>query len=422
MDSVEVRIWGQGVGAVAADPQSRAYAFEYYPEWKDTGIELAPLMMPLSDRRPVWIFPGAGEGFLGLPGLLADALPDAFGNRLIEAWMAAHGVVASQITPIDRLAYMARRGMGALEFRPQMGSKTESARPLEMSLLVEEARRAVLGDVGTATRTVASLKEIIRVGTSAGGARAKAVIAWNPRTQVIRSGQFDVPEGFERWLLKFDGVGTDSGIGTPMGYGRIEYAYALMAQSCGIRMSPCRLLEENGRAHFMTRRFDRDGNEKHHFQSLCALGHLDYKQARVHSYEELFIVATQLGLADDGLSQLFHRMVFNYMARNCDDHTKNFGFLLRKGRRWELAPAYDLTYSFNPASAWVAEHQMSVNGKFAAASRDDFLTLSDRYAIAGARSVVDKVGETLRRWPVFAAEAGVPGERAAALAQTFQIA
>jgi serine/threonine-protein kinase HipA len=421
MDSVEVRIWGQAVGAVAADPQSRAYAFEYYPRWKESGVELAPLMMPVGDRRSTWTFPAAGEGFVGLPGLLADALPDAFGNRLIETWMAAHGVVASQITAIDRLAYMARRGMGALEFRPPLGARTESAKPLEMSQLVEEARRAVSGDVSSPTRTAASLKEIIRVGTSAGGARAKAVIAWNPATNVIRSGQFEVPDGFEHWLLKFDGVGHDSEIGSPLGYGRIEYAYALMAAECGIAMSPSRLLEENGRAHFMTRRFDRDGNQKHHVQSLCALAHLDYKQARVHSYEQLFIVAKQLGLADAELAQLFHRMVFNYMARNCDDHTKNFAFMMAKGGRWGIAPAYDVTYSYNPASVWVAEHQMSVNGKFRDAARADFLMISDRYALAGARSIIDKVASGIARWPEHAASAGIPADRVAAISSTLQV-
>src|SRR5665213_2726727 len=275
--------------------------------------------------------PLIASSYQRLPGLLADALPDRFGNALIDAWMAKRGIERDSITALDRLAYMGRRGLGALEFYPATGSATESQKPLEMMELVEEARRVVRGDLAGDAHAVAALANIIRVGTSAGGARAKAVIAWNPRTEEIRSGQFNVPEGFEHWLLKFDGVGEDHALGTSGDYGRIEYAYHLMAKRAGVTMEPCRLLRENGRAHFMTRRFDRDGDGKHHIQSLCALQHLDYNQRATHGYEQYFMVICNLGLGDDSLQQAFRRMAFNVMARNCDDHTKNFGFRLKEG-------------------------------------------------------------------------------------------
>jgi serine/threonine-protein kinase HipA len=297
----------------------------------------------MDDRSSAFVFPNLPEAtFHRLPGMLADALPDAFGNALIDAWMAQHGMEKSAVTPLDRLAYMGRRGMGALEFKPARGSHRESAAPLEMKSLVEEARKLIEGDLTRDAHAQAALDNIIHVGISAGGARAKAVIAWNPKINIIRSGQFDAAEGFEHWLLKFDGVGKDFDLGTGADYGRIEYAYYLMAKQAGIDMHACRLLEENGRAHFMTRRFDRDvvsgQTIKHHVQTLCAMDHLDFKQRSTHAYAQLFMVVSQLKLGDGALDQVFRRMAFNVMARNCDDHTKNFSFLLKQGGNWELAP------------------------------------------------------------------------------------
>jgi serine/threonine-protein kinase HipA len=277
---LEVISWDQRVGALAADPRLGCYVFAYDPTWKKDAEQLAPLTMPIEDRRDVFAFPNLREEtFYRLPPLVADALPDDFGNALIDAWMAEHGVTRSEVTALDRLAYMGKRGLGALEFRPARGAHRESEAPLEMQLLVEDARRLVAGSFMGDRETKAALANIIRVGTSAGGARAKAVIAWNPATDEIRSGQFDAALGFEHWLLKFDGVGQDAELGTGADYGRIEYAYHRMALAAGIEMEPCRLLEENGRAHFMTRRFDRDVVDdrtlKHHLQTLCAMDQLD---------------------------------------------------------------------------------------------------------------------------------------------------
>ena len=418
---IEVRIWNQTVGAVAADPTLGTYVFEYAPSWRLSGVELAPLMMPLTAREQIFGFPGLANSFMRLPGLLANALPDDFGNALIDAWMAGHGVNQAEISALDRLAYMGRRGLGALEFKPARGSQTESAKPMEMQRLVAAARTVVRGQFADDDQAQAALANIIRVGTSAGGARAKAVIAWNPSTEEIRSGQFDVAAGFEHWLIKFDGVGKDLELGTSEDYGRIEYAYHLMAVRAGITMSPCRLFQENGRAHFMTRRFDREGNAKHHLQSLCAMQHLDFKQRRTHAYEQLFQTIDQLQLGDEGRDQAFRRMAFNVMARNCDDHTKNFGFRLKNGGRWELAPAYDVTHAHNPRSEWTAQHLMSVNGRFDNIARPDLLTVADRFVVADAGRVLDQVAAAVRSWAEFAHAADLPTASTARVEQDFQM-
>ncbi|HEY1849344.1 MAG TPA: type II toxin-antitoxin system HipA family toxin [Opitutaceae bacterium] len=413
---IEVRAWDRTVGAVAPDPVGGAHVFEYDPAWRRGGTELAPLMMPLAQGDGRFTFPALGPSFHRLPGLLSDALPDDFGNALIDAWMAAHGVGRESVTALDRLAYMGRRGLGALEFRPARGSASESQQPLEMKALVEEARRVVRGDFAGEAHARSALASIIRVGTSAGGARAKAVVAWNPATDEIRSGQFEVPAGFEHWLLKFDGVGPDLELGATGDYGRTEFAYHRMALRAGIEMSPCRLLSEGGRAHFMTRRFDREGNRKHHIQSLCSMRHLDYRLRGTHAYEQYFQTIRDLGLGDAALRQAFLRMAFNVMARNCDDHTKNFGFLLREGGRWELAPAYDVTHAHNPAGEWTARHLMGVNGRFDGISRDDLLAVSDRFLVPGAKAALDAVRGAVEEWPSFAAQAALPAARARAVA------
>jgi serine/threonine-protein kinase HipA len=259
--------------------------------------------------------------------------------------------------------------------------------------------------------TKAALANIIRVGTSAGGARAKAVVAWNPETDQLRSGQFEAAPGFEHWLLKFDGVGKDPELGTGADYGRIEYAYYRMATEAGIEMSRCRLLEENGRAHFMTRRFDREvvngRTIKHHVQTLCAMDHLDFKQRGTHAYAQLFMVAARLRLGDGAMGQIFRRMAFNVMARNCDDHTKNFAFRQQRGGIWELAPAYDVTHAYNPAGQWTYQHLMSVNGKFDGIRRDDLLVEADRFGVRRPNDLLADVRASIENWPGFAKEAGL---------------
>jgi len=408
VSTIEVRIWGKTVGAAALDPKLGYYVFEYDPRFVTSNIELAPLTMPLEQAREPFVFTDLPElTFKRLPAMLADALPDDFGNSLIDAWMAGRGVAKSQITSLDRLAYMGKRGMGALEFRPARSPASVGSTALKLSRLIDSARSAVRGELGSDQLAKAALAQIIQVGTSAGGARAKAAIAWNPTTDEIRSGQFDVVPGFEHWLLKFDGMGADRELGGSRDYGRIEYAYSLMAGAAGIVMSPSRLLEEEGRAHFMTLRFDRDGNNKHHLQTLCAMAHMDYKQKASHDYNQLFLTIKRILPGYHPMEEAFRRMAFNVMASNCDDHTKNSSFILREGMGWELAPAYDVTHAHNPQGEWTRQHLMAVNGKFSGISRDDLSAVADRFGIGTAPQVLKQVGEAVSAWPDFAAKAGV---------------
>ena len=412
VEAVEVRAWGKRVGAVAREPTQNAYAFMYDPAWVKTGIELAPIAMPLALASEPFIFTDLPEAtFKRLPALLADALPDDFGNALIDAWMADRGLAKEAVTALDRLAYMGKRAMGALSFGPMRGPSPSKPTAVEMGELVNAARRAVQGHFDGDDHASKALKQIIQVGTSAGGARAKATIAWRPNTDEVRTGQFDIPDGFEAWLLKFDGMGTDQQLGPSRSYGRIEYAYYMMATAAGIDMSPCRLLHENGRAHFMTRRFDRTGSQRHHMQTLCALSHLDYKQVATHSYNQLFQTAHTLGLGRAAMVQILRRMVFNVLAANNDDHTKNFSFLMREDGPWELAPAYDITHAYRPDSEWVKAHQMSINGKFDRITTVDARVVAERLdLLADLSPVIDSVRSAVGRWREFAAQAQVAAD------------
>jgi serine/threonine-protein kinase HipA len=409
VERIELYLWGKYVGAVALDPVLNYYVFAYDKQFGKSGIEIAPLHMPLNDVEKLYVFTDLPEAtYRRLPAMLADALPDDFGNALIDRYMAEQGIAASQITQLDRLAYMSKRAMGALEFKPSRGPKTQKLTALELNNVIMAARKMLKNSIHDDDHASAAMRSIIEVGTSAGGARAKAVIAWNPLTQEICSGQIDAQAGFEHWLLKFDGMGLDRELGTTQDYGRIEYAYYLMATTAGINMTSSRLLEENGRAHFITKRFDRaEGNIKHHMQSLCAMNHLDYKKKSTNSYEQLFMTIRQLSLGHAAAREAFRRMVFNVMARNCDDHTKNFSFLLREGGSWELAPAYDVTFAHNPQGEWTSQHLMSVNGKFADIGMEDFLAVADRFGIGEAKQIIAVVNNVLRSWPLFAKQAGV---------------
>jgi serine/threonine-protein kinase HipA len=408
VDRVEVSLWGRFMGAVALDPGYGYYAFRYTPEFQATGIQPSPLNMPANENR-TFIFTDLPEiTYHRLPSMLSDALPDDFGNALIDKYMADHGIAVSDVTVLDRLAYMSNRAIGALTFRPSRGPRTQKPIALELSNLVTEARKVVSGTLDTDGHANAALRSIIEVGTSAGGARAKAVIAWNPKTHEIRAGQLDAPPGFEHWLLKFDGMGEDRELGTPQGYGRIEYGYYLMAKRAGIEMTECRLQSEHDRSHFMTKRFDRDaGNVRHHIQTLCALAHLDYKKKGTNAYSQLFSTISALSLPYADMEEAFRRMVFNVMGRNCDDHTKNFSFRLREGQAWELAPGYDLTFAHNPKGEWTNQHLMAVNGKFKDFVEGDLLAEAERFGIGTGDKVITQVRAAIKGWPAFAEEAGV---------------
>lgn len=407
---IEVRLWNKRVGAVALDPKLGFYAFEYDKKFIASGVDISPINMPLANADNAFVFTDLPvDTYKRLPSMLSDALPDDFGNKLIDAWMTRQGVDKASITALDRLAYMGKRGMGALEFKPSRGSSSATTTAIQLSEIVEDARSLMsTGEIDTDHHAKAALAQIIQVGTSAGGARAKATIAWNPSTDEIRAGQFDVEPGFEHWLLKLDGMGEDSELGASQNYGRIEYAYSLMSKAAGIEMADCRLLKENGRAHFMTRRFDRDGNKKHHMQSLCAMSHLDYKQKATHDYSSLFLVVNKLQMGFSSIEETFRRMVFNVMSANCDDHSKNFSFLLKEGGSWGLAPSYDITHAYNPQGEWNSQHLMSVNGKFIGITMKDFMGVADHFAIGSAKDVIKEVADAIARWENFANEAGLP--------------
>ena len=419
MSLAEVKLWGRTIGAVSLEDGGRFAAFEYDPTFARSGIEVSPITMPLSGR--VYVFPDLPPvTFHGLPGLLADSLPDKFGNALIDTWLATQGRKSESFNAVERLCYTGSRGMGALEFAPAIGPKPQPAKHIEIDSLVKLAsevlsHRKNLKTTFASERRKNALNDILRVGTSAGGARAKAVIAWNRKTNEVRSGQIAAGAGFDYWLLKFDGVtgNKDKELEDPKGYGAIEYAYYLMAKEAGINMSECRLLEENGRRHFMTRRFDRlEGGEKLHMQSLCALAHFDFNQAGAYAYEQALFIIRQLNLPMADVEKQFRRMAFNIIARNQDDHVKNIAFLMDKAGRWSLAPAFDVTYSYNPSGSWTDRHQMIMNGK-----RDGF-TLADFRAFAKtalmkrgrAEAIVDEVCAAVKKWPDYAEQADVTND------------
>jgi serine/threonine-protein kinase HipA len=412
VQAVEVSAWGSRVGAVALDEGLGAYVFEYYPDWVAKGIELAPLTMPVRTRRHV--FPQLPEAtFHRLPAVLADAMPDDFGNAVIDAWLTRQGVRRGDVSPLDRLAYMADRAMGALEFRPSRGPRRRRSSAVELSALVEGARSVLDAQFDSDRETEAAIQSLIQVGTSAGGARAKAVIAWDRETGEVRSGQLPAPEGFEHWLIKLDGLGADAELGSGGSSGRVEYAYSLMARAAGVEMAECRLLEENGRAHFMTRRFDRGPAGKIHSVTLCGTAHLDFRQRQTHEYGQLFDTVESLGMGAEARAQVFRRMVLNVLAANNDDHTKNSSFLLTSPTAsWTLAPAYDVTFAHNPTGRWTYQHLMGVDGVFRDVGRDDVMRLADRYLVPGASEIVAEVSEAVSGWRGFAEEAGLDDDDA----------
>ena len=414
--AANVVLWGRIIGAVSMVEGKDYAAFEYDPKFVKSRIEVSPITMPLSDG--VRIFPELSrKTFHGLPGLLADALPDKFGNALIDAWLATQGQKPESFNAVERLCYTGSRGMGALEFVPSMGPKMNRAKKIEIDALVQLASE-VLTDRDNLTASFAdearedAFLDILRVGTSAGGARAKAVIAWNRKTNEVKSGQTNAGLGFSYWLLKFDGVAgnKDKELEDPKGYGAIEYAYYLMARAAGISMSECKLLEENGRRHFMTKRFDRHGGgEKLHMQSLCALAHFDFNDPGAHSYEQAIMAIRELELPMSSVEEQFRRMAFNIIARNQDDHVKNIAFLMDKAGDWSLSPAFDMTYSFNPSGKWTARHQMSMNEKREGFTTGDFQACA-RHAFmkrGRADAIVDEVRSAVVKWPEYAAEANV---------------
>lgn len=418
VDAAEVKIWGELVGAVRWDANQQIASFQYDKKFLLKGWDLAPIKMPIRNGDRIYTFTelrpskdDLNNTFKGLPGLLADALPDKYGNELINIWLTKNGRPLNSMNPVEQLCFIGARGMGALEFEPSQLISGKRAFVIEINSLVDIAQKMLSKRENFGANLKQddqeALSEILKIGTSAGGARPKVVIAYNKKTGEVRSGQTVSPNGFEHWLLKLDGV-SDAQFGSSHGFGRVEYAYYLMAKDCGINMMESKLLEENGRAHFMTKRFDREGNDiKHHVQTFCGIQHFDYNNLYGYSYEQLFQTMRTLKMTYPEADQMFKRMVFNVMATNYDDHTKNFSFILKQNGKWELSPAYDVCYSYDPTNMWVSQHTLSINGKHSAISKSDLMTIAKANNIKKGEKIIEEIKATVSKWVNYAESVGV---------------
>lgn len=416
-----IKIWDNIVGYLLWREETETATFEYAPEFKRLGLDLSPIEMPISQQRVFAFSNISRETFLGLPGLFADSLPDAYGKALLDRWLASNG--RHFANPVERLCYQGKRSMGALEFEPAQNDYLETSSNIEIDSLVATAREVLNQKEAFSTNmsdTKEALINIIKVGTSAGGQRAKAIIAYNDETKEVRSGQIEAPEGFEHWLLKLDGV-TNSELGDPQHYGKIEYVYYLMAKEAGIEMSECRLLEENRRAHFMTKRFDRQKNHKIHMQTLCGIAHYDYKMLRAYSYEQAFQVMRRLRLPYNQAEEMYRRMVFNVIARNQDDHTKNISFLMNRSGKWSLSPAYDVSWAYNPQGNWTSKHQMSINNKWDEITRADLIATAKNMNIKRPELIIEQVIDSINLWYNFAKEYEIPNDTIKQIGNTLQL-
>ncbi len=418
MNTAFVKLWGELVGAVAWNEATGIATFEYDPKFKSKGWDIAPFQMPIQSGKNQFSFPAlrkksdpALDTFKGLPGLLADVLPDKYGNELINLWLAQQGRQMDSMNPVEMLCFIGTRGMGALEFEPATIKENKKTFSIEIDSMVDIAKKMLSKKAAFTTNLKAdeekAVLEILQIGTSAGGARPKAVIVYNEKTGEVKSGQTNAPKGFEHWLIKLDGV-SDVQLGASKGYGRVEMAYYNMAIACGIEMMPSRLLEENGRAHFMTKRFDREnGSTKHHIQTFCAIKHFDYNAVGSFSYEQLFQTMRELKLPYPASEQLFRRMVFNVAARNCDDHTKNFAFRLKKDGVWELTPAYDICHAYQTKHYWVSQHALSINGKRTNINKEDMLLIGKSIKNKKADAIIEEINKVVGKWKSFADEVKV---------------
>lgn len=429
VDVAEVKIWGELVGAVRWDIDQQLGTFQYHDKFLAKGYELSPIKMPIRNGNRIYNFPELRKAkdedistFKGLPGLLADALPDKYGNQLINIWLAQNGRPPNSMNPVEQLGFIGSRGMGALEFEPTQLTAGNQIFTIEIKSLVEMAQKLLSKredfEANLKEDEQKAMSEILEIGTSAGGVRPKAVIAYNKKTGEVRSGQTKAPKGFDHWLIKLDGV-SDAQFGSSHGYGRVEYAYHLMAKDCGIQMMECELLEENGRAHFMTKRFDREGqNTKHHIQTLCGIQHYDYNNIYGYSYEQVFQTMRMLKLTYPEAEQMFRRMVFNIMATNYDDHTKNFSFRLKRNGKWELSPAYDICYSYDPNNVWVSQHTLSINGKHRNIDKSDLIKIAITNNIKGAEKIIKQIKETVCNWNHYTKKVNVSSKLSESIIKT----
>ena len=410
VDVAKVKIFGMDMGTFRWDESYNVARFEYDRDFIRKGIEPSPIMMPVQQGR-IYSFGNLNrDTFNGLPGMLADSLPDTYGRALFDQWLTLTGRISGN--PVETLCFLGQRCMGALEFEPATDPATDENMKFEIDSLVDVAREALSKKEGFGvnldTDRKAAIAEILRLGTSAGGQRAKAIIAYNKETGEVRSGQITAPEGFDYYLIKLDGVSAEAGFKETENYGRLEYSFSELVKRCGIEMTDCSLIEENGRAHFLTKRFDRENGRKIHMQTLCGMAHYDFKLQRGYSYEQAFNVMRRLRLPYSQAQEMFRRVVFNVVLRNQDDHTKNISFLMDSDGQWRLSPAYDIGFAYNPEGAWTKTHQMSVNGKFDGLTRKDLLECAAVNNIKNAPEIIDQICEVASGWPTLAKECGVP--------------
>lgn len=410
VDVARVKLYGATVGAIQWDSRYEIGRFEYDKTFINSGLQPSPLLMPTVLGK-VYTFANINrDTFHGLPGMLADCLPDTYGRALFNKWLSLTGRTSAN--PVETLCYFGNRCMGALEFEPAIVSTVSENQKFDLDSLIEVAKEAISEkskfETNISKNTKNAVSEIVRLGTSAGGQRAKAIIAYNKQTGEIRSGQIPAPDGFEHYLIKLDGVSAETGFKQTENFGRLEYSFYLLAKKCGINMMDSELIEENGRAHFLTKRFDRKNGDKIHTQTLCGIAHYDFKQLRAYSYEQNFNVMRTLRLPYPDAVEMFRRMVFNVIVRNQDDHTKNISFLMDRNGVWRLSPAYDMGYSYNPNGGWTAMHQMSINGKYDKILRSDLLACAEKNHIKSAGSIIDEILEVANSWQLIAKECGVP--------------
>lgn len=429
VDVVEIKIWGEQVGAVRWDESLQLASFQYDKKFIAKDQDLSPIKMPIKNGDRIYSFPELRKGkdeeiatFKGLPGLLADALPDKYGNQLINIWLAQNGRPANSMNPVEQLCFIGSRGMGALEFEPTQLKTSKQTFAIEVKSLVQVAQKMLSNreslEINIQEDEQKAMGEILKIGTSAGGARPKAVIAYNRKTGEVRSGQTNAPKGFEHWLIKLDGV-SDAQFGSSHGFGRVEYAYYLMAKDCNIEIMECELFKENDRAHFMTKRFDRgENNVKHHVQTFCGIQHFDYNNLHGYSYEQLFQTMRVLKMTYPEAEQMFRRMVFNVMATNYDDHTKNFSFRLKQNGKWELSPAYDVCYSYDPTNVWVSQHTLSINGKHKGITKTDLMEIATANSIKKGEKIIDEIKKVVCNWDSYSHEADISKKLSNAIKKT----
>ena len=416
MSTATVKLWGTTIGYVSMDHGERYARFEYDPAFARLGVEPAPIHMPVRKGYIYQCEELNPRSFHGLPGMIADSLPDKYGNKLIDVWLDQTGRDPTEFNAVDRLCYTGTRGMGALEFEPVIETDATKDKRLEIRDLINLASmafadRETLNTKLTRGKEEAALLDILSTGTSAGGARAKAVIAYNPATREVRSGQLDLPPDFEHWLIKFDGVAFsgDWGVADPSGYGLLEYSYHLMAKACGIDMMESRLFSENGRNHFMTRRFDRDEQGGKKFvQTFAAAAHFDYYESGAYSYEQLFTTMRKLDMPQKAIEEQFRRVVFNVVGCNQDDHVKNFGFMMDRQGSWDITPAYDLCHA--EGSDFTRFHQLSINSKTSDFTVGDLKNLAKFARLPRNREkiVLEQTVDAFSKWHQTAKELNIP--------------